>query len=131
MTELQNRLADYNAVLNKMTSGTVTEDIEREMREIRELKDREEMEFEHIFQKREQAEIRLIELNKEIESRRVLAENNTDPEIKRKYDETRNEKIQIQKEIDALQIEYDNFSANRLKLKEEIALSPVSTNLFY
>ena len=122
LMNLQNQIADYNNALDKIVSGSNKEEILREVRKLKELNDQNIEEMEHLFMRRQMAEKRLHELNKDIESKRKIAEKFADPQIRGKYEEAFKEKIELQREIDMLQGEFDQFVVVYQKYRPSVFL---------
>lgn len=116
LKELHNQLVDYNSALDKIVSGTNKKDIEEEARKIKLLNDKRTAEIDKTLQKRSIAEKKLENLDKD--------DSDFD-------DDDNDERIELLKEIEKLQNEYElllrSRSAEKSKLEEKIAHSPVST----
>ena len=117
LKELQDQIKDYSITLDKMTVGTDKEELKQQVMQLKELQDQKDAEIHHNFERRQSAENKINELNKELENR-----TNGYGEI-----ETRSrlniEKNQIQKEFDGLQVEYEQLINEKSKLEDRIHLS--------
>lgn len=127
---LQNQLVHTNIVLEKLLSGADRDEIELEMRKLNNLGDNTKSEIEIVFEKRQEAEYKLHDMNKEIESMQRMTDNIEllDPETKRRYDEALNMKIELQNEIERLKVEYDQLCAPNTRLNN-MTIGTVSIKL--
>ncbi|XP_011504716.1 PREDICTED: intraflagellar transport protein 74 homolog [Ceratosolen solmsi marchali] len=131
--KLQEQINEHYVAFNKTVLGSNKDEIMREVKELKEFNDREEVEMQKIFQKREQAEKRLSELNKEIESKRNVAEKmlgDMSLEMRSKYDELLKNKTDVQKEINVLQKYQAQLSDEKFKIQQKFVLSPMKQEAY-
>ncbi|KAK2574968.1 hypothetical protein KPH14_008731 [Odynerus spinipes] len=128
LTTLQGELADYNIVVDKMTSNVDKESVEQEAKELALKNGRATAEIEEMFERRQAMEQQLRRMEKEIEVERQHTEKLVDimdPLTRRKYDELCKRKAQLQESIDRMQEEVNELSKEHANLEEQIALSPL------
>lgn len=115
LNELHNQLIDYNSALDKIVSVSNKKEIEQEARRIKSSNDKRRVEIEKILQKRSSAEKKLEKLEKD--------DSDFDD------DDENDQRMELIKEIEKLQSEYElllrNRSAEKSKLEGRIGNSPV------
>ncbi|KAG7203168.1 hypothetical protein KM043_010280 [Ampulex compressa] len=128
LTALQGQLADYNIVVDKMTSNVGKESIEQEAKELGEVNDQTAMEIEQIYEQRKELEQQLQAREKQLEVAKKSSERlleNMDPSTRQKYDEMLLSKKTLQDQAKQMQNELDQLSKEQIRLEEQIALSPL------
>ncbi|XP_025989303.1 intraflagellar transport protein 74 homolog [Solenopsis invicta] len=126
LTTLQAELADYNLVVDKMTSDVDKEVIEQEAKELALMNERRTAEVERMFEQRKQMEQKLHKMEKDIENERKRTERiieSMDQHTKDKYDDVFRQKTELQEQAQQMQRELDQLSKEQAHLEEQIALS--------
>ena len=128
LTDLQGQLADYNIVVDKMTSDMGKITIEQEACELVQSNDLALSEIEIMFEKRRFQERQCRDTENSVISERKNADSiveNMDPHIREKYGKLCSQKTKLQGKIDELQRELDYLSRKKMSLEEQVALSQV------
>lgn len=128
LAELQGQLADYNTVLDKMTSNTEKTTIEQAANKLASINEEIMSEIEEMFEQRQQAELKLKELQNEIDQEKRNADKiiaMMDSSTRAKYDELFSRKMQLKDEIDLIQQQVETLITEKNKLEEGIALSQI------
>ncbi|XP_078040486.1 intraflagellar transport protein 74 homolog [Augochlora pura] len=125
---LQGQLADYNIVVDKMTSDIGKDIVEQETEELAAKNDENLTRIENMFEERKELEQQLNKLEKQLENekkRRDRLVESMSSNVKEKYTELLEEKTSLQEKINKMQQELDALSKEQAFLEEEIALSPL------
>ncbi|XP_076645695.1 intraflagellar transport protein 74 homolog [Halictus rubicundus] len=125
---LQGQLADYNIVVDKMTSDIGKEIVEQETEELAAKNEESLTRIENMFEERKRLEQQLNKLEKQLENekkRRDRLVESMNSNTKEKYTELLEEKASLQEAINKMQQELDTLSKEQSFLEEEIALSPL------
>ncbi|KOC64137.1 Intraflagellar transport protein 74 like protein [Habropoda laboriosa] len=128
LTALQGQLADYNIVVDKMTSDIGKEIIEQETQELVTKNEQNSLKIENMFEERKKLTQQLNKIEKHLQDEKKRTERlieSMDTSTKEKYDELVKEKTSIQKKANDMQQELDELHKEQLYLEEEIALSPL------
>lgn len=126
LTALQAELADYNLVVDKMTSDVDKETVEQEAKELMLLNERRTADVERMFDQRKQMEQKLHKIQKDIENEKKRTEHiveSMDPRTREKYEDLLRQKTELQEQAQQMQRELDQLSKEQAHLEEEIALS--------
>ncbi|XP_012225470.1 intraflagellar transport protein 74 homolog [Linepithema humile] len=126
LTTLQAELADYNLVVDKMTSDVDKEIVEQEAKELMLINERRTAEVERMFEQRKQMEQKLHKLQKDIENEKRRTEHiveSMDSHTREKYDDLLRQKTELQEQAQQIQRELDQLSKEQAHLEEQIALS--------
>lgn len=127
LTALQGELADYNIVVDKMSSNVEKETIDRESRELSSRNERSMAEIEDMFERRQEMEQRSRKTEKEIGTERERTERlieTMDPVTRERYERLREEKVKIEETIGGMQEELEALSREQAHFEEQMALSP-------
>ncbi|XP_031829188.2 intraflagellar transport protein 74 homolog [Nomia melanderi] len=125
---LQGQLADYNIVVDKMTSDIGKEIVEQETEELATKNEQSLSRIENMFENRKQLEQQLNKLEKQLENekkRRDRLVESMNSDTREKYTELLKEKANLQEKTNKMQQELDELSKEQVFLEEEIALSPL------
>ncbi|XP_076750118.1 intraflagellar transport protein 74 homolog isoform X2 [Xylocopa sonorina] len=128
LTILQGQLADYNIVVDKMTSDVTKEIIEQETEELAARNEHSLLKIENMFEERKKLEQKLTKIGRQLEDEKKRTERlveSMDIDTKEKYDKLLNEKTKWQKAANEMQQELDRLYKEQLYLEEEITLSPL------
>lgn len=127
LTALQGELADYNVVVDKMSSNVEKETIDRERKELSSRNERSMAEIEDMFERRQEMEQRSRKTEKEIGTERERTERlieRMDPGTRERYERLHEEKVQIEETILGMQEELESLSKEQAHFEEQMALSP-------
>lgn len=133
LTALQGQLADYNIVVDKMTSDIGKEILEEETEELAMKNEQCLVKIENMFEERKQLEQQLHKTEKQLENEKKRTERlieSMDSSTKGKYDELLKEKTSLQEKANVMQQELDDLSKEQAYLEEEVALSPLKQEAF-
>ncbi|XP_043590246.1 intraflagellar transport protein 74 homolog isoform X2 [Bombus pyrosoma] len=128
LTTLQGQLADYNIIVDKMTSDVGKEIIEQETEELATKNEQNLLKIEDMFEERKELEQKVTKIEKQLEDEKKRTERlieSMDFNMKEKYDELSKEKAKLQEKTNALQQELDELYKEQAYLEEEITLSPL------
>ncbi|OAD60460.1 Intraflagellar transport protein 74 like protein [Eufriesea mexicana] len=128
LTALQGQLADYNIIVDKMTSDIGKEDIEQETEELATKNEQNSLKIENMFEERKKLEQTLYKIEKQLENKKRRTERlieSMDSNMKEKYDELSKEKIKVQEKAIEMQQALDELYKEQVYLEEEITLSPL------
>ncbi|CAK9813387.1 Intraflagellar transport protein 74 homolog [Anthophora plagiata] len=128
LTALQGQLADYNIVVDKMTSDIGKDIIEQETQELITKNEQNSLKIENMFEERKELTQQLNKIEKQLHDEKKRTERlieNMDTSTKEKYDELVKEKMNLQKKANDMQQQSDELNKEQLYLEEEIALSPL------
>ncbi|CAL7948835.1 unnamed protein product [Xylocopa violacea] len=128
LTTLQGQLADYNIVVDKMTSDVGKEMIEQETEELAAKNEHNLLKIENMFEERKKLEQKLTKVEKQLEDEKKRTERlieSMDIDTKEKYDKLLNERTKWQKAANEMQQELDRLYKEQHYLEEEITLSPL------
>ncbi|XP_076245321.1 intraflagellar transport protein 74 homolog [Calliopsis andreniformis] len=128
LTALQAQLADYNIVVDKMTSDVGKDIIEQETEELMAKNEQTLLRIESVFEERKQLEEKLSRLEQQLENEKNRTERlieTMDSSTKEKYNDLLKQKAIIQEDVNKMQQELDELSREQAYLEEEIALSPL------
>ncbi|CAK9821400.1 Intraflagellar transport protein 74 homolog [Anthophora retusa] len=128
LTVLQGQLADYNIVVDKMTSDIGKDMIEQETQELITRNEQNSLKIENMFEERKKLTQQLNKIEKQLHDEKKRTERlieNMDTSTKEKYNELVKEKMNLQKKANDMQQELDELNKEQLYLEEEIALSPL------
>lgn len=128
LTVLQGHLADYNIVVDKMTSDIGKEIIDQETEELATKNEHNLSKIENMYEERKQLENKLNKIEGQLENEKKktgkLVESMNDS-TREKYEELLKEKASLQEKATKMQQELDELYKEQLYLEEEIALSPL------
>lgn len=133
LTALQGQLADYNIVVDKMTSDVGKEILEQETEELVMKNEQYLVKIENMFEERKHLEQQLHKTEKQLENEKKRTERlieSMDSSTKEKYDELLKEKTSLQEKANIMQQELDDLSKEQAYLEEEVALSPLKQEAF-
>lgn len=125
---LQGQLADYNIVVDKMTSDIGKEIIERETEELATKNEHNLLKIENMYEERKQLENKLSKIEEQLENEKRKTERlveGMNDSTREKYEELLKEKANLQEKAAKMQQELDKLYKEQLYLEEEIALSPL------
>ncbi|KAL2729042.1 intraflagellar transport protein 74 [Vespula squamosa] len=128
LTALQGELADYNIVVDKMSSNVEKESVDQEAKELFSKNERSVAEIEDMFERRQEMEQRSRRTEKEIETERERTEKLVlmmDPGTRERYEKLRKEKVQVEGTIAGMQEELEELSKEQGHFEEQMALSPL------
>ncbi|XP_011303597.1 intraflagellar transport protein 74 homolog [Fopius arisanus] len=128
LTDLQGQLADYNIVIDKVTSNIDKESTEQEALDLQRLNDKATEEIEMLFEQRRLKEQQLRRMEEKIDLEQKKEERIVEgmsTEVRSKYEKLINLRNGLEDEITQMQKEIDHLSTEKLNLEEEIALSQV------
>ncbi|XP_015428549.1 PREDICTED: intraflagellar transport protein 74 homolog [Dufourea novaeangliae] len=128
LTTLQGQLADYNIVVDKMTSDIGKEIVQQETEELATKNEQSLSRIENMFEERKQLEQQLNKLEKQLENekkRRERLVESMNLNMREKYNELLNEKASLQEKTNKMQQTLDELSKEQVYLEEEIVLSPL------
>lgn len=128
LTALQGQLADYNIIVDKMTSDIGKEIIEEETEKLARKNEEILSRIENMFEERKQLEQKLTKIQNQLEDEKKRTErliDSMDSDTKEKYDELLKEKIKVEEKANELQQKLDELYKEQLYLEEEITLSPL------
>ncbi|KAK9310157.1 hypothetical protein QLX08_000440 [Tetragonisca angustula] len=128
LTALQGQLADYNIIVDKMTSDVGKEIIEQETEELATKNEQNLLKIEDMFEERKKLEQKLTKIEKQLEDEKRRTDrliDSMDSNTKEKYDELSKEKENLQEKANALQQKLDELYKEQAYLEEEITLSPL------
>nr|XP_034171624.1 intraflagellar transport protein 74 homolog isoform X2 [Osmia lignaria] len=128
LTALQGQLADYNIVVDKMTSDIGKEIIEQETEELAMKNEHNLLKIENMYEERKQLQDKLNKIEKQLENEKKRTERlveSMDDDTREKYDELLKEKAYLQEKANKMQQELDELYKEQLYLEEEITLSPL------
>lgn len=128
LTVLQGQLADYNIVVDKMTSDIGKEIIEQETEELATKNERNLLKIENMYEERKQLENKLNTIEGQLENEKRKTERlveSMNDSTREKYEELLKEKASLQEKATKMQQELDELYKEQLYLEEEIALSPL------
>ncbi|XP_047356613.1 intraflagellar transport protein 74 homolog [Vespa velutina] len=127
LTALQGELADYNIVVDKMSSNIEKESMDQETKELLSRNERSMAEIEDMFERRQEMEQRLRRTEKEMGTVRERTEkliDMMDPGTRERYEILRKEKVKVEKTIALMQEELEVLSKEQDHFEEQMALSP-------
>ncbi|XP_046822987.1 intraflagellar transport protein 74 homolog [Vespa crabro] len=127
LTALQGELADYNIVVDKMSSNIEKESIDQETKELLSRNERSMAEIEDMFERRQEMEQRLRRTEKEMGTVRERTDkliDMMDPGTRERYEILRKEKVKVEKTIALMQEELEALSKEQGHFEEQMALSP-------
>lgn len=128
LTALQGQLADYNIVVDKMTSDIGKEMIVQETEELMSKNEGNLLKIEDMFEERRKLEQKLSKIEKQLEDEKKRTERlieNMDVNTKEKYDDLLKSKTGLQEKVNEMQQELDELYKEQHYLEEEITLSPL------
>lgn len=128
LTALQGQLADYNIIVDKMTSDIGKEIIEEETEKLARKNEEILSRIENMFEERKQLEQKLTKIQKQLEDEKKRTErliDSMDSDTKEKYEELLKEKIRVEEKANELQQKLDELYKEQVYLEEEITLSPL------
>ncbi|XP_043257172.1 intraflagellar transport protein 74 homolog [Colletes gigas] len=128
LTALQGQLADYNIVVDKMTSDVGKEVIDQETEELATKNEQSLLQIENMFEKRKELEQQLSRIEKQLENEKKRTERlieSMDSNTREKYDKLLKEKASLEEKANKMQQELDELYKEQMSLEEEIALSPL------
>ncbi|KAL2745021.1 intraflagellar transport protein 74 [Vespula maculifrons] len=128
LTALQGELADYNIVVDKMSSNVEKESVDQEAKELFSKNERSMAEIEDMFERRQEMEQRSRRTEKEIETERERTEKLVemmDPAARERYEKLRKEKVRVEGTIAGMQEELEELSREQDHFEEQMALSPL------
>ncbi|CAD1470147.1 unnamed protein product [Heterotrigona itama] len=128
LTALQGQLADYNIIVDKMTSDVGKEIIEQETEELATKNEQNLLKIEDMFEERKKLEQKLTKIEKQLEDEKRRTDRliaSMDSNTKEKYDELSKEKEKLQEKANTLQQKLDELYKEQAYLEEEITLSPL------
>ncbi|XP_035730812.1 intraflagellar transport protein 74 homolog [Vespa mandarinia] len=127
LTALQGELADYNIVVDKMSSNIEKESMDQETKELLSRNERSMAEIEDMFERRQEMEQRLRRTEKEMGTVRERTEkliDMMDPGTRERYEILRKEKVKVEETIALMQEELEVLSKEQGHFEEQMALSP-------
>lgn len=128
LTVLQGQLADYNIVIDKMTSDVGKDVIEQETEDLMAKNEQSLLRIEDMFEERKHLAQQLNKMEKQLENEKNRTERlieTMDSSTKGKYDDLLQQKASLQEKTSKLQQELDELSREQAYLEEEMALSPL------
>ncbi|XP_015121862.1 intraflagellar transport protein 74 homolog [Diachasma alloeum] len=128
LTDLQGQLADYNIVIDKVTSNMEKDSMEQESADLRALNDKATEEIEILFEQRRSKEQQLRQMEEKIEleerkEERVVEGMSLD--VRAKYEKLKSLRNGLEDEISQMQKNIDRLSTEKQNLEEQIVLSQV------
>ncbi|XP_026471256.1 intraflagellar transport protein 74 homolog [Ctenocephalides felis] len=124
LTELQGKLADYNLVMENLSSGGDRSRMENQAQKLREQNEILQANVESVFEQRQKAEENMIQLEKQIEeeNQKIMHIINEMPDKeKAKYLEMRSKNQELQQRAIEMQNELDEITKERDRLHVEIS----------
>ncbi|XP_053985996.1 intraflagellar transport protein 74 homolog isoform X1 [Hylaeus volcanicus] len=128
LTALQGQLADYNIVVDKMTSNIGKDVIEQETEELASKNEQSLSKIENMFEERKQLEQQLSKTEKQLENEKKRTERlveSMNSSTREKYDKLLKERASLQEKANKMQQQLDELYKEQVTLEEEIALSPL------
>lgn len=128
LTDLQGQLAEYNIIVDKMSSDTSKNTMKQVTCDLVRSNDLSLSETEVMFEKRHVKEKQLREIENDITLERRNAERIKDsvvPHSREKYEKLHGQKARLQSRIDEMQHKSDHLSFEKMSLEERVSLSQV------
>ncbi|KAJ3299109.1 Intraflagellar transport protein 74 [Rhizoclosmatium sp. JEL0117] len=123
LRELQGQLGDFNTLIDKLHTDSDLTDIEKQCAQMKSKNQRESQILDEIFMQRQQKDLLVREVEKNIEEERQRSEaqiNELDPERRAMYLEAKDHNAHYVEEIHRRQIELDDLVTKESTLKLEI-----------
>ncbi len=126
LPESQGVLADYNLLVDKLNTDTDRAEVEDEAKELRLQNDAEAKEVEALFAEKQEREVMIAQLEREIDQERNMADNLVSamqPELRERYLQLKNQNLQYQGDLERMNQELDAMNTRRAALEDELAMS--------
>ncbi|KAJ3017081.1 UNVERIFIED_CONTAM: Intraflagellar transport protein 74 [Siphonaria sp. JEL0065] len=123
LRELQGQLGDFNTLIDKLHTDSDLSDIEKQCAQLKSKNQRESQILDEIFMQRQQKDLLVREVEKNIEEERQRSEsqiNELEPERRALYLEAKDNNAHYLEEIQRRQIELDDLITKESTLKQEI-----------
>lgn len=128
LTALQGELADYNIVVDKMTSDIDKGSVGMEAKDLSLRNEHVTLEIENLFEERKMLEQTLNEMKKQLELEKTRTEqlvSNMDRNTRERYEHMSQQKTELQQKANDMQKQLDTLAKEQIRLEEEFALSPL------
>ncbi|KAF2361531.1 hypothetical protein FHG87_007710 [Trinorchestia longiramus] len=126
LTELQGTLADYNTLVDFMSTDTEKLEIDEECQELAMLNQEAGAKLEAIFEEKKQLESSVRSLEAQLEDERMMGENiiqGMQPALRGRYQTLQNNNRSLQQQSEQLQQQIDSLSTRKAALEDELAIS--------
>ncbi|KAG1659677.1 Intraflagellar transport protein 74 [Nymphon striatum] len=126
LKSLNAELAEYNILVDKLSTDTEKEDVEMEYNDLHLQNEQESKNIDQLFVEKQDKELQILKLEKETEQELHMADNLVEamsPDLKHKYSSLKNKNVSLHYEMEEMQQTVDEYKSRKSQLEDEMSMS--------